>query len=117
MNYKGKGLGLHEQGVRETIYICANQEFYGIGYQSPNDQYKCISDTSTIFEETSSDIEIGSSHRFYDDLVTTNIFNNTVILTINLDLQCPKLIDWDQQDHIAMDSFQNDEAILEFMGF
>ena len=24
MNYKGKGLGLHEQGVQEPVYICAN---------------------------------------------------------------------------------------------
>jgi len=76
MNYKGKGLGLHEQGFREPICICANQEFHNIGYQSPEDQYKCISDTSTIAEENSSNIKIGSSHILYDDLVATNMFNN-----------------------------------------
>jgi len=34
----------------------------------------------------------------------------------NLELVYPDLIDWDQQGAPILDTFQNDEALVEFMG-
>ena len=32
MNYKGKGLGLHEQGILERLSIQENTYYHGLGY-------------------------------------------------------------------------------------
>lgn len=92
MHSKGKGLGIHEQGILEPIFIHPNQEYHGIDYKPLGNPYKDLTNTSTIFEEASLDIEIGSFLSLYDEPAATTPFIDIAIPTVNLNLSYPELI-------------------------
>jgi len=58
MNYQGKGLGLHEQGILEPIYVNVPPHSYGLGYTPQGKQCNdvgtsSINSKSTTFHRTS----------------------------------------------------------------
>ncbi|KAH9328700.1 hypothetical protein KI387_000808, partial [Taxus chinensis] len=98
-------------------------ERYGIRIRPygahPNDQDATCSERENSFDYL--DIDTDSHCSQYEDLACTNLFMNNSVLTVNpteptLDLVYPSLVEWNQQHHMPLDLFENDEAIANFMG-
>ncbi|KAH9311809.1 hypothetical protein KI387_026844 [Taxus chinensis] len=124
MGYKGLGCGKNEQGQREPVPLPHfKTERYGIGIHPygahPNDQDATCSEHEDGSDYLDNDTDSCCSQ--YEDLASMNLFMNNLVLTITpteptLDLVYPSLVEWDQQCHMPLDLFKNEEAIAEFMG-
>ncbi|KAH9295962.1 hypothetical protein KI387_039550, partial [Taxus chinensis] len=114
MRWKGKGLGPNEQGHLDPINYTQHHGKHGLGFKVFDVAPVLISSDN---DDTNSDSDTRSTHSLFEDLTETHLyFEHLSVNVIDFEPTHLNLIDHGQSHHVAMDMFQNDEAIKEFLG-
>jgi hypothetical protein len=126
-NYQGGGLGYEEQGMKDPIVPTRLEKHLGLGMGSDTTggtnefiKYSSCQPLGEIIEIE--DIPEEKIVKAYDDIFDDEtLLGNVVlqqlsILSIDLPLRHPELIDWDQPSIIHIDEFPSEDALLSFMG-